>query len=84
MRKGEQEIRCIAVYLSTGIDVRDGDETRRTRLVPDKWFAERLNAEWATQLRTSGVVTAQRVSGMEADSRYAPFVGSCPKPMLPP
>jgi hypothetical protein len=52
MRKNDREYRCVAVYLPTGIDVRfQGDEMRRTRLVPDKWLAQRLSAKWATQLR---------------------------------
>jgi hypothetical protein len=48
LRKGEREIRCVAVYLPTGIDVRVfiGDEMERTRLMTDKYFAERLSAEW--------------------------------------
>jgi hypothetical protein len=56
MRKGERELRCVAVYLPNGIDVRLLERTdfQRTRLVPDKWLAERLSAEWATQLRQSG------------------------------
>jgi hypothetical protein len=56
MRQGERECRCVAVHLPTGIDVRffEGDEMRRTRLVPDKWLAERLSTEWATQLRSAG------------------------------
>jgi hypothetical protein len=56
MRKGAQECRCVAVYLPNGIDVRffERDEMRRTRLVPDKWLAERLSAEWAVQLRDAG------------------------------
>jgi hypothetical protein len=53
MRKGARECRCVAVYLPTGIDLRlfVGDEMERTRLMPDKYFAERLSAEWASQLR---------------------------------
>jgi hypothetical protein len=56
MRKGEREIRCVAVYLPTGIDVRlfVGNEMKRTRLMPDKYFAERLSAEWAKQLQAVG------------------------------
>jgi hypothetical protein len=56
MRKDERECRCVAVYLPTGIDVRlfIGDEMERTRLMPDKYLAKRLSAEWATQLRAAG------------------------------
>jgi hypothetical protein len=37
VRKGDRELLCIAVYLSTGIDVRlmEADGFRRTRLVRD-------------------------------------------------
>jgi hypothetical protein len=32
----------------------EGADFQRTRLMPDKWLAERLSAEWATQLRGVG------------------------------
>jgi hypothetical protein len=37
VRKRERELRCLAVYLPSGIDVRlmEGDDFRRTRLMND-------------------------------------------------
>jgi hypothetical protein len=56
MRKSGRELRCVAVYLPTGIDLRllEGADFQRTRLVPDKYMAERLSAEWASQLQGVG------------------------------
>jgi hypothetical protein len=60
MRKDERECRCVVVYLPTGIAVRlfEGDEMRRTWLVPDKWSAQRLSAVGHAASR-HGVVTGQ-------------------------
>ena len=58
VRKGERELRCVAVYLPSGIDLRlfEGEDFRRTQLVrdspavtavSDKWRAALLERGWA-------------------------------------
>jgi hypothetical protein len=72
MRKGARECRCIAVYLPTGIDLRffEGDEMRRTRLVPDKYLAERLSAEWDVLVLLDGEPWFSRRWPDAARARY--------------
>jgi hypothetical protein len=58
VRKGERELRCLAIYLPIGIDLRlfEGDDFRRTQLVrdspeltalADKWRVALLEHDWA-------------------------------------
>jgi hypothetical protein len=56
VRKGERELRCVAVYLPTGIDLRllEGDGFRRTELVPDAPALHRRVADWKRRLHGSG------------------------------
>ena len=57
VRKGERELRCVALYLPIGIDVRlfEGADFRRTQLVRDAiesmavsdgWKRKLLEREW--------------------------------------
>ena len=54
--KGERELRCIAVYLPTGIDVRlmEGADFRRTQLVRDAPEGEQLSQTWRAALVERG------------------------------
>jgi hypothetical protein len=56
VRKGERELRCLAVYLPTGIDVRlfEGDDFRRTQLVRDSCEVDALADKWRTALAERG------------------------------
>ena len=55
-RKGERELRCLAVYLPSGIDVRlfEGADFRRTQLVRDSREVEALADKWRTALAERG------------------------------
>jgi hypothetical protein len=52
VRKGERELRCVAVYLPTGIDLRlmENDEFRRTQLCPDAPTLHAVSADWHARL----------------------------------
>ena len=56
VRKGERELRCVAVYLPSGIDVRlfEGDDFRRTQLVRDSPEVETLTNKWEKALLERG------------------------------
>jgi hypothetical protein len=58
VQKANRELRCVAVHLPHGIDLRllEGADFQRTQLLPDKWRAQRLSTEWAQQLRATGWV----------------------------
>lgn len=51
LKKGDRVLRCAAVYLPAGVDVRvfENDEMRRTQLVKDGPAAEALAEEWRTK-----------------------------------
>jgi hypothetical protein len=51
-----RELRCIALYLPTGIDLRlmEGEEFRRTRLLRDGPAVQQLAEEWKVKLREAG------------------------------
>jgi hypothetical protein len=52
VRKGERELRCVAVYLPIGIDVRlfEGTDFRRTQLTHDAPECESVSREWRKKL----------------------------------
>ena len=54
--KNSPELRWIAVYLPTGIDLRlmQGEEFRRTQLLRDGPAAQELTEEWRLKLRERG------------------------------
>jgi hypothetical protein len=54
VRKGERELRCVAVYLPNGIDVKlfEGEDFRRTLLVRDSFAVAGLSHEWKQALMT--------------------------------
>jgi hypothetical protein len=54
--KNGRELRCVAVYLSSGIDLRllDGDDFRRTQLVKDAPAVEELANGWRNALVERG------------------------------
>jgi hypothetical protein len=54
--KNSPELRWIAVYLPTGIDLRlmQGEEFRRTQLLRDGPAAQELAEEWRLKLRERG------------------------------
>jgi len=56
VRKGERELRCLGVYLPTGIDVRlfEGDDFRRTQLVKDAIEVAAVGDDWRRKLQVSG------------------------------
>lgn len=56
MRKGERELRCIAVYLPSGIDVRlfEGEDFRRTQLVCDSPELTAFSDKWRAALFEHG------------------------------
>jgi hypothetical protein len=58
VRKGDRELRCVAVYLPSGVDIRlfEGDDFRRTELckdapeayaLADKWHAALMEVGWS-------------------------------------
>ena len=59
VRKGERELRCLAVYLSSGIDLRlfEGADFRRTQLVHDSPEVTALSDKWRTALVECGWTT---------------------------
>jgi hypothetical protein len=64
MRKGERELRCVAVYVPIGIDMRlmEGEDFRRTQLVRDAPECEKLSHAWRAALvewgwRETSVIT---------------------------
>jgi hypothetical protein len=52
VQKGERELRCLAVYLPTGIDVRlfEGADFRRTQLVRDAIESTAVSDGWKHNL----------------------------------
>jgi hypothetical protein len=54
--KDSRELRCVALYLPTGIDLRliQGEEFRRTQLLRDGPAVQELAEEWRSKLRGSG------------------------------
>jgi hypothetical protein len=58
VRKGERELRCVAVYLSTGIDLRlmEGDDFRRTTLCSDTPTLTAGADDWLRKLAQRGWV----------------------------
>lgn len=56
MSKADRQLRCIAVYLPTGIDMRlmEGDDFRRTQLVTNAPAAHKNAAKWQALLRSGG------------------------------
>jgi hypothetical protein len=54
--KASRELRCIARYLPTGIDVRlmEGEDFRRTQLLKDGPSVEARAEEWRMKLREKG------------------------------
>ena len=54
--KDSRNLRCIAVYLPAGIDLRlmEGDDFRRTQLLRDGPAVQELAEEWRSKLRGSG------------------------------
>ena len=55
-RKGDRELRCQAVYLTHGVDVRlmEGQHFRRTQLCRDAPTVEALSEEWRKALTECG------------------------------
>jgi hypothetical protein len=62
MRKGDRELRCLAVYLPTGIDVRlfEGSDFRRTQLVRDAPAVTALSDKWRAALREHGWTATEK------------------------
>jgi hypothetical protein len=56
MRKGERTLRCAAVHIPTGIDLRlfEGSDFLRTALTPDAPAAHAKASEWKRALRARG------------------------------
>ena len=56
VHKGERELRCSAVYLPSGVDVRlfEGDDFRRTQLVRDSPEVTALSDKWRAALLERG------------------------------
>jgi hypothetical protein len=52
VRKGERELRCVALYLPTGIDVRlfEGADFRRTPFVRDAIESTAISDGWKRKL----------------------------------
>src|SRR5688500_2467328 len=52
VRKGEREVRCVAVYLPLGVDLRlfEGADFRRTQLCNDAPEANALSDKWRAAL----------------------------------
>jgi hypothetical protein len=63
-RKGKRELRCTAVYLPHGIDLRvfDGPNVRRTEQLKDGRTASDHAAEWLARLRGHGWVVDHKIS----------------------
>jgi hypothetical protein len=58
VRKGPRELRCLAVYLATGIDLRliEGNDFRRTALCPDAPTLQASADDWLRRLTARGWV----------------------------
>jgi hypothetical protein len=56
VRKDSRELRCLAVYMPTGIDLRliEGEDFRRTQLLRDGPALEARAAEWRAKLLAAG------------------------------
>jgi hypothetical protein len=56
MRKGEREVRCVAVHLAVGVDLRllEGTDMLRTELVRNAHAAPARSEQWANALETTG------------------------------
>jgi hypothetical protein len=56
LTKGERELKCFAVYLPSGVDVRvfEIGDMRRTQLVKDGPHAEALADEWRAKAEAVG------------------------------
>jgi hypothetical protein len=56
VQKGERELRCVAIYLSTGIDIRvfEGEDFRRTQLVRDAPEVAAFSDKWRMALVEHG------------------------------
>jgi hypothetical protein len=56
VRKDSRELRCVAVYMPTGIDLRlmEGEDFRRTQLLKDGPAVEARAEEWRRKLRERG------------------------------
>lgn len=56
VRKDSRELRCLAVYMPTGIDLRlmEGEDFRRTQLLKDGPSVEALAMEWLGRLQERG------------------------------
>jgi hypothetical protein len=54
--KDGRELRCVAVYMTTGIDLRlmEGEDFRRTQLLRDGPAVEALAEQWQAKLRVAG------------------------------
>lgn len=52
VRKGERELRCVALYFPTGLDVRlfEGADFRRTQLVRDAIESTGISDGWKRKL----------------------------------
>jgi hypothetical protein len=59
VRKNDRELRCVAHYLPSGIDVRllEGDDFRRTQLTRDAPETEKLANTWRQALGERGWTT---------------------------
>ena len=70
VRKGERELRCSAVYLPTGIDLRlmESDEFRRTQLCPDAPSLHAISANWHSRLVEARWADTSAVPAGEASS----------------
>ena len=56
MRKGDREVRCVAVYISVGVDLRllEGGDMLRTELLRDAYALPMRAREWQRALAKSG------------------------------
>jgi hypothetical protein len=56
LAKDGRELRCVAVYMPTGIDLRlmEGEDFRRTQLLKDGPAVEARAEEWRRKLRDRG------------------------------
>jgi hypothetical protein len=56
VRKDSRELRCLAVYMPTGIDLRliEGEDFRRTQPLKDGPSVEARAEEWRTKLLEKG------------------------------
>ena len=71
MVKGSRELRCVAVYLEIGIDLRlmDAEDFHRTELLKDGPTVQGRAEAWRNTLRVQGWACAASCGAAEQASR---------------